>query len=420
MSIYVKRILNTSDSKILRTYFGEILRVLDRTAIDYEYLTQVIKGMKVIPKFRLFVLNQDESVSYEIPQEDIILNSGSYNENYQQGQRRSLSVSLVNIDGRYTPSINGIWVNNKFRFDIGIEIDNEIFWFSRGIYVIGNPTSTRGISEREVTIELLDKFARLEGNMGTTEGTYEIPVDTDVEQAIKDILMLDAGDGYPLDLKPIIYDDVFRGLKTPYTLTKEAGAPLSELILDLAMMLNAECFYNTDGNLCFISINDTTDDSNKSLIWTYDEDNNMCSVLNPNWEFAGVINEYHVIGDNINGELFSAKASNDNAGSPLCIERIGRRVGLLEDQNIYSDDLAQQRADYELRKASILKTTVSVSSSFIPLLFVNNIVEISDEFYNWDREKFIIQSIGFGLGNETEMTLEVSNLQNLPFIRKAV
>ena len=31
------------------------------------------------------------------------------------------------------------------------------------------------------------------------------------------------------------------------------------------------------------------------------------------------------------------------------------------DSNIYSDDLAQQRADYELRKFGILKTTMNIN-----------------------------------------------------------
>ncbi len=420
MSAYIRRQLTTSDSEVLMTLFGEVLRVFDKTSIDFEMLQKIISEKKTKPRFRIFVLNPDESVSYEIPQEDIVLNTGSYSENYQQGQRRNLNITLVNIDGKYTPNINGIWANNKYRFDIGLEYNETIYWFPRGIYIIGNPDLTKGISEREVTLELRDKFARLEGKMGTTEGTYEIPVGTEIKKAIKDILLLDAGDGYPLDLKPIIYDEVFEGRVTPYTLTKEGGTSLSEMILDLAIMLNAECFYNTDGNLCFINVDDTTNDVNKPLLWSYNSSNNMCSLINPKWDFENVVNEVHIVGANINDEIYSAMSKNTNPYSPLTIERIGRRIERIEDQNIYSDRLAKERADYELRKFSILRTTITLDSCFIPLLLVNNLIEIEDEFFNWKREKFLIQDISFGLGTESNMTISCTNIDNLPFARKVV
>jgi hypothetical protein len=52
-------------------------------------------------------LNADETERYEIPNEDII--GGSYSENYQSGQRRTLSFQLNNNNGEYTPSINHFW-----------------------------------------------------------------------------------------------------------------------------------------------------------------------------------------------------------------------------------------------------------------------------------------------------------------------
>lgn len=47
------------------------------------------------PCFRIYWLNPDETVKKEVPQEDII-DGGSYNENYQNGQRRTLSFTLFN------------------------------------------------------------------------------------------------------------------------------------------------------------------------------------------------------------------------------------------------------------------------------------------------------------------------------------
>ena len=50
--------------------------------------------------------------------------------------------------------------------------------------------------------------------------------------------------------------------------------------------------------------------------------------------------------------------------------------------------------------------------AFNPLLFVNNIITIEDSFFGYKREKFLIQSISYSLGTDSQMTLSCSNLTN--------
>lgn len=407
-----KRALADTYSTTLWSQYGEVLRLVDSSTISMNYLTEVLKRPNYEARYRLFVLNSDETIDYEIPQEDIIINSGNFTENYQNGQRKSVNVSLVNIDGKYTPSINTIWVHNRFRLDIGLQFDGQIYWFPRGIYVLGNPTASHANSDRQVTLTLVDKFAVLEGKQGTLEATYEIPVNSDVKQAIIGILTLDNGSGYPIDLKPIIYDQSFEGIKMPYTLFKDAGSTLGEMIIEIGTILNAEVYYNSQGNLCFININETTLDVQKASLWDYSEDNRDYHGASASYDFENAVNEVQVVGDNINNEIFSAYSQNTNPASPLCIARIGRRIEYINDSNIYSDDLAQQRADYELRKFGILKTTMTVTVSFNPLLFVNNLITITDEYYGLQRARFLIQSISYTLGDQCEMTLTCSNIAN--------
>lgn len=396
----------------LWTQYGEILRLVDSSTISMKYLTKILKRPIYKFRFRLFVLNPDETINHEIPEEDIIVNSGNFTENYQNGQRKSININLINKDGKYTPSINTIWVHNKFRLDIGLEFDGQIYWFPRGIYILGNPDATHQDSDKQVSLSLVDKFALLEGKQGTLEATYEIPVDSDIEQAIIGILTLDSGSGYPIDLKPIIYDRAFKGLKMPYTLSKDAGSTLGEMILEIGNILNAEVYYNSQGNLCFININETTLDNQKASLWDYSDDDRNYHSASANYDFENAVNEVHVVGDNINNEIFSAVARNNNPISPLCIERIGRRIEYINDSNIYSDSLAQQRANYELRKLGILKTTFNINVSFNPLLFVNNLITITDKFYNLERARFLIQSISYTLGNENQMSISCSNINN--------
>ena len=404
--------LSDTYSNILWSQNGEVLRLVDSDVIDLKNLNKILKRPSYKSRYRLFVLNPDESINYEIPNEDIVLNSGNFSENYQNGQRKSLNIELYNEDGKYTPSINTIWVHNKFRLDVGIEFNDSTYWFPRGIYILNNPTSTREMSNKRVSLSLSDKYAILEGKQGTLETTYEIPVDSDIEQAIVGILTLDNGSGYPIDLKPIIYDRAFKGLKMPYTLSKDAGSTLGEMLLEIGTILNAEIYYNSQGNLCVLSINETTLDTQKASLYDYNEEDREYFSSNANYDFENAINEVQIVGDNINNEIFSAMAQNTNPLSPLCIQRIGRRIEYINDSNIYSDDLAQQRANYELRKYSILKTTINLNVSFNPLLFVNNLITITDSYYKLKRERFLIQSISYTIGNESQMSISCSNIVN--------
>ena len=412
MAAYDTRALADTSTSTLWSQYGEVLRLVDSSSVSMSYLIDVLKRPVYKPRFRLFVLNPDETINYEIPQEDIIINSGNFTENYQNGQRKSVNINLVNIDGKYTPSINTIWVHNRFRFDVGLEFDGQVYWFPRGIYVLGNPSASHQNSDKQVALTLVDKFAVLEGKAGTLEATYEIPVDSDIEQAIIGILTLDNGSGAPIDLKPIIYDRAFKGLKMPYTLSKDAGSTLGEMLLEIGTILNAEVYYNSQGNLCFININETTLDVQKASLWDYEDTERDYYNATANYDFENAVNEVHVVGDNINNEIISAMAKNNNPASPLCVQRIGRRIEYINDSNIYSDDLAQQRADYELRKFGILKTTMSVNVSFNPLLFVNNLITITDQYYNIQRERFLIQSISYSIGEQCQMSISCSNIVN--------
>lgn len=412
MSFYNKKALADNQEGILWARYGEVLRLVDSDEISINNLTNILKMPKIKPIFRLFVLNPDETVNREISQSDIIINSGSFTENYQNGQRKSVSISLVNGDGKYTPGIDTVWIHNKFRLDIGIEHRGKSFWFPRGVYILGNPTASNQHSDRQATWELFDKFAILEGKAGTLETTYEIPVGSDIKKAIEGILTLDNGSGYPIDLKPIIYDRAFEGLKMPYTLTKDAGSTLGEMILEIGIILNAEVYYNSQGNLCFVNINETTLDTQKASLWDYTTSQRDYFSATTNYDFEGAVNEVQVVGDNINNEIFSAMAQNNDPISPLCVQRIGRRIEYISDSNIYSDNLAQQRANYELRKFGILKMIMNIEVAFNPTLFVNNLISITDPFYKLERERFLIQSISYQLGNESGMTISCSNIYN--------
>ena len=385
-------------------------------ALNYELLKKYINYPVVRPHYRISVLNPDETINYTIPSQDIMEGGISYTEEYQNGQRRNISLELINDRGKYTPSINGIWLDTKFLFEIGLEIKKEIYWFPKGIYIMGDVTLTDNDSERTVSIQLKDKYAVFEGKMGTLESAYEVEVGSDIEDALKGIFNFATGSGYILDYKEIIMDTSFIGFKTQSTIRVEEGGTLGDVIAQLATQLSAEYYYNNLGNFCLYPINETIDDSNKPIIWTFTKLNRDIQNLSINYKNEEVINVVKVVGDNIDNGIYSAVVTNENPSSPICIQRIGRRIApKYTEPNIWNDDLAADLARYYLRQASFIGVDFSTNVGFNPLLAVNNICEVESSNENLRREKLLLTSISFTSADGI-MQLNLCSTKDLPFI----
>ena len=406
------RTRDSSNGDILILYSNSL------SSISISEIKDEINKQIVRPRFRLHWLNPDETVKTILPQEDII--SGSYSENYQNGQRRSLSVELYNEDGRYLPSINGLWEDVKFSFEIGIELDDgDTLWFPKGVFYISHISVSHSPSKKNVTVELSDKFSALEGKMGTLGDTYVIPAGNNIRDIINDVLSSSKGNGELLDPKEIIYPSVFESKLTQAEIKKESGATYGDIIIDLATQLSAEVFYDVDGHLTLVPINYVTNDTDKPIIFQfYDHFGDLISN-DMSFDLSDVVNRIIVIGSSVSGKISRAIAVNGNADSPLCYQRIGYRTASpINDTNITSNILAQERADYELRNKLILKSSVSLEIPFNPLLSVNNLIGITDEYYGIEQERFLIQSISYSINDSGTMSISCSNIRNLPFISK--
>lgn len=381
-------------------------------------IESLLESYTVYPRFRIFLLNPDETIKKEIPSEDILL-GGSYRENYQSGQRRSLSFTLLNEDGEYTPSINSIWVGSKFSFEIGMAVPDsdieEVLWFAKGVYVLTSANPSRDAEQKTVDVELADKFNIFESNSGIIPSSYEVPVGTLIEDIFTDILAYNNGDGYPLDPKSMIYHSSFKGKTTQQTISESAGSTWGSVMLQLAEMLSAEIFYNAEGQLTLIPKVEVMDDGSKPVLFNLvdtsgDFQNNSLSLA-----MSDIINQVVVIGTNINGGTCQATAVNDDPSSPLCYQRIGYRTEIVNDSNITSEILAQERADYELRLKLILEASMSNTIYFNPLLTVNNLITVTDEEFGLDKERFLLQSISLSLDYSGTMSITSTNINNLPF-----
>ena len=81
----------------LGTSLGESTYVYAPDYVDLQTVINLLRAPVIKTSYRLYILNQDETINREIPEEDIIFSEGSYSENYENGQRRNLNISLNNL-----------------------------------------------------------------------------------------------------------------------------------------------------------------------------------------------------------------------------------------------------------------------------------------------------------------------------------
>ena len=221
------------------------------------------------------------------------------------------------------------------------------------------------------------------------------------------------GNSYPIDPKAFIYHSSFKNQKTQVTISKSAGDTLGSILLDLGTQLSAEVFYNSLGMLTIVPLNEVSQDVDKPTLFNYEFDNGDIGTIDFNYNLSNIINRIIVIGSS-NNNFAKGIAINNDPGSPLCVQRIGYRTGnVINDSNITTDLLAQERAQYELRSQLVLKSSTNLTVLFNPLLNVNNLVTISCDFFNLNHEKFLIQSISCSLDYNGSMSIGVSNLKNI-------
>ena len=134
------------------------------------------------------------------------------------------------------------------------------------------------------------------------------------------------------------------------------------------------------------------------------------------------VNIVTVTTDNTNGEIYSYTAKNENPQSPVCITSVGYK-GLdggtyyisLGDTTLDSgEEKCRMQAEYILLQNTCMGTSVSFNYPSLPHLDVDNTIELTNEYYKFKKQLFLIQSLTIPLSNG-EMTIEATNLQWLPF-----
>ena len=172
-------------------------------------------------------------------------------------------------------------------------------------------------------------------------------------------------------------------------------------------------FYTDNGQLAILPLGISTNDVQKDIIWTYQKKYSEIIKIEQNYNFENAVNVIRVVGNNIDKDVFYAVAKNIDPRSPICIGEIGKRMGdQKENSNVWSQSIAQNLANYYLRDEIIHWLKTSIITKFNPLLSLNHVIELENNYFNMSREKYLINSISFS-SNSIDMNVELTDLNYL-------
>lgn len=392
----------------------------------YDYL-EAVKKPVLVPCLKLEWLNPDDSIAYEITT-DLYNTNGTLNVTNQSGCRRTFNLQIHNVDGRYDIDVNKVWLGQKVKLYLGLYIDGTPYLIQQGVFYLTNPTDIMNTAENCIQLNCTDKWSYLDGTLfGNLDGIYKIPVNSDIFDAIKALLLTDRGNGVPIDsTKPNISTffntkmtalsngELVSVLKTPFTATIDKGQTYADVLLQFNTMLAGVIYYDTVGRLNVEPNETDLLDKDKEILYKFDQNNSDILGKSQEFKFTEVFNDILCVGATTNGYLAKGRATNNNIKSDLCVQRIGKKTKVYEDTNYYSDGLCQDWANYLLRNNTILQTSLSLQTIPLYHLDVNKLITITNTKYHIKEEKFLINSLSIPLGLG-QMTISATSINELEF-----
>lgn len=398
-----------------------------------ETYTNALQSQHLHYKFKIELLDHWEMSLGEIVRDMSISSAGQLNINYQQGTRRSCTLSILDIDNNYIPNEDSLfWYNRKFKLYIGLVVNDDIYWFSQGVFLTQNADYEE--ETRILNIDAIDKFGIFDGTLGTgrLETNYKYPVGTNIASVIKDTLVLDLGNGLPYDpIKPHMYIG-FNTTLTQAEIEISENTYIGEFFTTLAESYVADVFYDENGYFNFSLIYDENITAKYEFMahqWDFTKNFYCDCNTNYNFDSLNTVTVYTNADDtaktttNDNGETDSTPivnvsytAYNNNAQSQARISSIGiRRAESIEIPYVEKTvetmtDRCRQVAENALVKNNIMTMTKNFTSVIIPHLDVNRTIGVPDK--NGTFETYIVQSITISLDG-SQMSISATNIKHL-------
>ena len=412
-----------------------VTQVLTPAQKFQQYIASLRKPF--IKRCRLRFLNPDGSTAFALDNNDknkrssAFISDGSISVNLQNGTRRTASVTLSNVGQQFDYDVNHIWFGNEFAIDEGLVLPNgEEFYIQQGVFVAVTPTDTLTPNQRTITYNLTDKWANLDGTLhGNLEGTYEVPVDTDIFEAMNSILSLPRGNGMVIDQSPPIYTDFYNGKTqelpdgttvsltvSPFTLTVESGNSYASVLTGLSDMFNAWIGYDSSGSLRVDPSQDDILDINKEVMYQFSMDETKLLGATYTVKNTEVYNDYIVMGEQLDDNTQpNGRAQNLDPKSDTNVMRIGRKTVVYNASGYGTTTMCQDLAEWKLKRATVLQKSVSISCGQVLHIRENGLVTIvRTDKEGYPVERHLVTGFQRPLASTEAMTIQATSVNDFP------
>lgn len=375
-----------------------------------------------------FVLDNN----YRNKRSGAFIQTGELSVNLQNGQRRSATVTLANLDGAYDYNVNKVWFGQQVRLSEGLILpDGTEFYLPQGIFCVKNPQEALKPNGNTATYNLVDKWANIDGTLGgKLDGIYEVPVNSDIFTAISSLLAEDKGNGQPIDnLKPI-FTDYYNNLTTtlpdgsevantvsPYTLRIDSdGSSLADVIYGLNDMLVGWVGYDATGRFRLDASQDDILDVQKPVQWSFTPAEKQFLGATYTVKNDEMYNDIIIVGEALGSNpQANARATNLDPKSDTNVNLIGRKTYRESKQGYYTNDICEAYATFKLKRMTVLQKSVSIESGQMFHLHENNLVEIRRlDKQGSPLERHLIQGFTRPLAQTGSMTINAVSVSDFP------
>lgn len=358
---------------------------------------------------------------------------GSITHNWQNGRRTSASVTLANADGEYDYNFNKIWFGQEIALDEGLILSDGVteFYIQQGVFLIDTPEEEIAPGRRTVTYNLVDKVAALDGTLGgNLDGTYQVPVNTNIFNPIAALLSQNKGNGQPVDRVAPIFTEYYNGqtqklpsgatvsvVLAPYTLTVEnAGGTIWDVIDGLVSMVNGWVGYDETGALRVDPSQDDILDTEKPVLWDFSMNEAELLGMTYSTKNTAVYNDYIVVGEMLsNYKQPQGRAQIFDPRSPVDINAIGRKTIRVTQAGFATDKQCRDYAEWMVKRSSILQRAVSVSCSQILHIRGNELITLTrTDKEGSPTERHLIQGYSRPLASAGSMTISATAVNEFP------
>lgn len=422
-----------SNPAVLYVLIGRDMNTIDR---QKDYLKQL--RTPFIKLCRLRFLNPNGTTAYALDNNPrnkrsrAFIASGTVTGNLQNGQRLSATVTLDNADLAFETAVNKVWFGQEVALDEGLILsDGSEYYRQTGVFVIDNPQEKIDPKNKTVTYRLLDKWAELDGTLGgNLEGTYEVPVGTNIFEPITELLEEDRGNGLPLDGVAPVYTEYYNSMTqeltdgttaymtdSPYTLTVGGdGGTKAQVILGLAGMVNAWVGYDNTGRLRIDPSQDDILDINKPVLWRFTQEETQLIGLAYTVKKEDVYNDYIVMGEQLDDyEQPGGRATNYDPRSDTNVYLIGRKTKVESASGYATTTQCRDLAEWRLKRSSVLQKAVSISCIQMMHIDLNSLVEVvRTDKPGSPVERHLIQGFTRPLAYNGAMTISAVSVNDYP------